>query len=362
MKTFLLLLFLSCSAYAGIGSVVDATGTNCTIERNSKKISGEKGTQVESMDTYITGSCVSNITFDDGTKVKVNENSKLFIDEFVYDPKQSDASKLAIKVGMGTVRYASGQIAKNNPQKVDIKTPTASVAVRGTDFTMTVDEVGQSLVVLVPSCKDEKDVKKYELQENTCQVGRIIVTNGMGSVELSEAYQATFVNSNVVMPTPPVVINMVEGQIGNNLIILKPAEVQKAVKEAAKTAKESENENAEEETSRRATSVAVKTMSVEEAKAVPTKKLQTDPSCNPSTTVCIAWENKDAQGEAKGIAVAYRFQDPDHYAEVRTQGVSSNSIISITQNDDTATAIIGDGTAGGNNISIKQQSGVLNHK
>ncbi len=53
---------------------------------------------------------------------------------------------------MGTIRYTSGQIAKNNPQQVNVKTPTASIAVRGTDFTMTVDEAGQSLVVLVPSC------------------------------------------------------------------------------------------------------------------------------------------------------------------------------------------------------------------
>ena len=56
---------------------------------------------------------------------------------------------------MGTVRYASGQIAKANPQQVGIQTPTATIAVRGTDFSMTVDEVGQSLVMLVPSCKDE---------------------------------------------------------------------------------------------------------------------------------------------------------------------------------------------------------------
>jgi hypothetical protein len=355
----LLFLFIS-NSYAGIGTVVDATGTNCTIERSSKKISGEKGAIVESMDTYITGSCVSNITFDDGTKVKVNENSKLFIDEFVYDPKQSDAGKLAIKVGMGTVRYASGQIAKNNPQKVDIKTPTAAVAVRGTDFTMTVDEIGQSLVVLVPSCKDEKDVKKYELQENTCQVGRIIVSNGMGSVELSEAYQATFVNSNVVQPTPPVVINMTEGQIGNNLIILKPAEIQKAVKENTRTQKDSENDAAEDETARRSTSMALKSAELNDAKISSSKKLQIDKSCNPSSSVCVAWENKDAEGQAKGIGVAYRFQPDEHYTEIKTQGYTSNTSISITQNDEFASTVIGDGAAGGNIITIKQQNGVLN--
>ena len=90
-----------------------------------------------------------DITFKDDTKVKVNENSRVLIDDFVFDPKKSDAGKLAMKVGMGTVRYASGQIAKNNPQSVDIKTPSASIAVRGTDFSMTVSETTPSAGVIV---------------------------------------------------------------------------------------------------------------------------------------------------------------------------------------------------------------------
>ena len=183
MRVSLAILFLlSSNLYAAIGAVSEHKGSDCNIERNKQKLGGQKGAEVESMDTYVTGGCVSNITFKDDTKVKVNENSRLVIDDFVYDTKKSDAGKLALKVGMGTVRYASGQIAKNDPQKVAINTPTASIAVRGTDFSMTVDESGQSLVALLPSCKDEKDVKKYELQENTCAVGKIEVSTLAGSL------------------------------------------------------------------------------------------------------------------------------------------------------------------------------------
>lgn len=363
MKLFILLCLLISNSFAAIGTVENTKGSNCQIERNKQKLPGDTGATVESMDTYITGGCVANITFNDGTKVKVNENSKLFIDEFVYDPKQSDAGKLAMKVGMGTVRYASGQIAKTNPQKVDIKTPTASVAVRGTDFTMTVDEVGQSLVVLVPSCKDDKDVKKYELQENTCKVGRIIVSNGMGQVELSEAFQATMINSATVTPTPPVVVNMTEGSIGNNLIILKPAEIQKVVKETSRTAKDNENQGVEDEGARRTATInAPKGADEAEAKMAGVKKLQVDKSCNATPTICVMWENKDAEGPAKGIGVAYRVQPDEHYAEVKTQGFTSNTTISINQKSTDAMYIIGDGSAGGNVISITQNSGVLNHK
>ena len=90
------------------------------------------------------------ITFADDTKVQVNENSRLVIDEFVYDPK-AKTGKLALNMASGTVRYASGAIAHNNPNRVAINTPTATIAVRGTDFTATVDELGASTVILLPS-------------------------------------------------------------------------------------------------------------------------------------------------------------------------------------------------------------------
>ena len=212
-----LFLLVSTNLYAAIGSVSDTKGTDCQIERNKQKLSGVKGSEVESMDIYITGGCVSNITFKDDTKVKVTENSRLLIDDFVYDPKKSDAGKLVMKATMGTVRYASGQIAKNNPQSVDIKTPSANIAVRGTDFTMTVDEAGQSLVVLLPSCKDDKDIKQYELQENTCATGKIEVSTNAGSVVLDHPFQGTYVLGSNIQPTPPRVLNIIENKINTAL-------------------------------------------------------------------------------------------------------------------------------------------------
>ena len=50
------------------------------------------------------------------------------------------------------MRYASGQIAKKYKQNVKIRTPSATIGVRGTDFMMTVDEFGGSMITLLPSC------------------------------------------------------------------------------------------------------------------------------------------------------------------------------------------------------------------
>jgi hypothetical protein len=362
MRVFLLALLLTLAgpSWAGIGTVSENKGTACEVERNKKKLSGIKGAEIESMDTYTTGACTSNITFKDDTKVKVTENSRLLIDDFVFDPKKSDAGKLALKVGMGTVRYASGQIAKNNPQQVNIKTPTATVAVRGTDFTMTVDETGQSLVMLVPSCKDEKDVKQFELDEQRCKVGSIIVSTDAGSVTLDKAFEATYVMSASVNPTTPVVVNTIESKIGNNLILVKPQEVVQALKEQAKTKRDRELEDIEAEAQRRiAMKVRETNEAIENARILAMLEAAGKIGCNASTSVCVSWEKNDNSDiQSKGKGTAYR-SNIDHYAEVKTTGYESNTFVSISHNDQYAYTIIGSGDPGGNVVNIIQKTGVL---
>lgn len=161
-------------------------------------------------DTIVTAKSNVLLDFEDNTQVKMTEHSKLLIDEFVYDPNKG-TGKLGLKVALGTARYASGQIAKNNPQTVSVKTPTATIAVRGTDFSMTVDELGRSLVILLPSCDDKG-----------CVTGAITVSNESGTVLLEIAYQATLVSSLQTPPTEPKVINVDQTNINNLLIVAPP--------------------------------------------------------------------------------------------------------------------------------------------
>ncbi len=356
----LLCLLAATSTMAGIGVVADNKGTACEIQRNKNKLPGQKGSEIQSMDTYVTGACSSNITFKDDTKLKVTENSRLVIDDFVYDPKKSDAGKLAVKVGMGTVRYASGQIAKNNPQQVAINTPTATVAVRGTDFTMTVDEAGQSLVVLVPSCKDEKDVKTYELEEQRCRVGKIEVSTQAGTVVLDKAFEATYVISNTILPTPPTIMNIVEGKINNNLILSHPREISDAIKEHRKTKQDKEFEELEAEAQRQMLQRIERAREeLNKATLLPFTYADGAKGCNPSTNVCVNWERSDVSDlQSKGKGTAFRTNE-DHYAEVKTTGYGSNTFVSITHDDAYAATIIGDGSPGGNVVNIVQRTGVL---
>ena len=212
-----LLLSSPINSWAAVGRVTEQTGPT-EIIRDKKSISSKVNTSVEMNDAVSTAKARAELTFEDATKVKLTEHSKMIIDDFVYDPKKG-SGKLAINMALGTARYASGQIAKNNPQQVAIKTPTATIAVRGTDFSMTVDELGRSLVMLLPSCDPR----------GGCVTGVIEVSSLAGVVVLDVPFQATLVNSAYQRPSEPVVIKIDQANINNMLIISKPSEIQEDV-------------------------------------------------------------------------------------------------------------------------------------
>jgi hypothetical protein len=134
-----------------IGKVSEHKGAGLIKRTTGDKVETNLETDVFSMDEVSTGQGRTGITFVDDTKVELTEHSKLIIDEFVYDPN-TNTGALSLKASLGSVRYASGQIAKNSKQNVKISTPTATIAVRGTDFAMIIDELGGSTILLLPSC------------------------------------------------------------------------------------------------------------------------------------------------------------------------------------------------------------------
>jgi len=229
MKIWSAILFLpllgTSLSYAAIGTVTEQVNTPPSIQRANKTLAGAKGTGVETNDSIKTQAGKVGITFEDDTKVQVNENSRLVIDDFVYDPK-TKAGKLGAKIALGTVRYASGQIAKNSPQNVTLNTPTATISVRGTDFTASVDELGQSTVILLPSCPTDRKTRTVKDIEVNCKTGEITVETDAGIVVLNQPFQATKVQSRNQMPSKPVVLNLSENAI-ESLLVSPPEEMKK---------------------------------------------------------------------------------------------------------------------------------------
>ena len=219
MRFWLLILFSLTLDASEIGEISELSGNGEINRGNSEvKLNAEIDSDIFSFDDVRTGNGRLAIQFLDDSVVKLTEHSKLVIDEFIYDPDPAK-SKLALNMASGTARFITGKLGLINKENISIKTPTASIGIRGTDFTATVDELGRSLIILLPNADGTSS-------------GEITVTTAMGVEILNEAFQATMVSAWEQEPTPAVTLgNMTLGMIDNMLIIQKPREVAQAIEE-----------------------------------------------------------------------------------------------------------------------------------
>tara|TARA_Y100000114_G_scaffold37531_1_gene33161 strand:- start:705 stop:1757 length:1053 start_codon:yes stop_codon:yes gene_type:complete len=165
---------------------------------------------IESYDNVETSQGRIGITFLNDTKVRLTEHSTLLIDEFIYDPDPSK-SKMALNFASGTARFITGKLNNINKENISISTPSANVSIRGTDFTLTVNELGESLIILLP-------------KDDGTPSGEIVVATAIGEVVLNQPYQATTVSVFETEPTKPVILDITTELIDNMLIVNPPEE------------------------------------------------------------------------------------------------------------------------------------------
>jgi len=220
LTTVSLFLLMGSVLAEPIGDIKEYKGS-ATLTREAGEelvVSAESIPDVNINDTAETEDGRMLIEFLDKAELALTEHTRVYIDKVYYDPDPSK-SKMTMRMAVGTARFASGRLGMVNKNNIDIQTPTASIAVRGTDFTTTIDELGRTLVVLLPD-------------ENGDPSGVIDVFNDGGSVTLEEAYAATTVSSFDSPPTSTVVIqNITPAIIDNMFIVSPPPEVKEALEE-----------------------------------------------------------------------------------------------------------------------------------
>ena len=191
-----------------IGDISELNGTAQIVR--DKPYEADLKFAIQSNDEAITKDGRMAITFLDDSTVKLTEHSQLLIDEYIYDPDPSK-SKMALTFGLGTARFITGNLNRIDKQNITLKTPTANIAIRGTDFTATVDELGRSLIILLPDALGLSS-------------GEIEVVTAMGTVVLNKPYEATTVNVFESAPTKPVILDLTLDLIDNMLIVTPPKE------------------------------------------------------------------------------------------------------------------------------------------
>ena len=218
IRKILLISSLSTTVLAdSIGDIIEQTGLTA-LTRNQQEIEAFVDQEILLYDLLNTGNGRLAVEFLDESNLRLTEHSRVLIDEVIYDPNP-DKSKMVMRFAMGTARFTSGKLGNMNKANINISTPTAQIGIRGTDFTSTVDELGRSLVMLLPD-------------ENGDSSGEITVTNDGGTVTLTEAFQATMVSTISTAPVNPVTVdNITVAQIDNLFIVSPPEEVTQAVEE-----------------------------------------------------------------------------------------------------------------------------------
>ena len=210
-----------------IGEIVEYKGY-AGLQRDGENsvVLADSEPSVLMYDTAQTQNGRMKIEFIGEEELDLTEHSKVWIDEVYYDPDPSK-SKMTIRMAQGTARFASGFGGKIKKSNIKVSTPTAQIAVVGTDFTTSIDEIGRSLVILLPDKWGNPS-------------GKIIVSNAGGSVTLEEAYQATMVSTFDDSPTKPVKVNGITvGMIDNMFIVNPPDEVENQIAEEQQTENDS---------------------------------------------------------------------------------------------------------------------------
>lgn len=123
------------------------------IIRNAELVTADKG--------------ALEVTFLDGSKLTMGQNSRLTVDEYVYGG-QGGAGKQTVRYTKGLFRFLSGSIPKDN---VKIDTPTVTIGIRGTIFRTALEEDGSGFV----SVDYGPNGEEYEVVLTSKKTGKQIV-------------------------------------------------------------------------------------------------------------------------------------------------------------------------------------------
>ena len=189
-----------------IGSITELNGITRVVR--DKPYESVIDFSLNSMDRLETAKGRMGVTFRDDTTIRLTEHSNVIIDEFVFDPNPSKSS-LALNFVKGTGRFISSKKPRIPKDNITIRTHAATIGIRGTDFTITVKETGEALVILLPD-------------ETGKASGEIVVYTALGDVLLNEPYQSTTVYNFETAPTPAVILDLTVDMIDNMLIVNPP--------------------------------------------------------------------------------------------------------------------------------------------
>lgn len=131
--------FAGSALAADIGLVKVANGA-VEIQRGSSRLPAKVGTAVQTSDVVVTGADGSaGITFTDNSLVSIGPNTVFAIEKYSFD-STTHSGQFEGNLRQGRLAAVSGKMVKQSPESMKIRTPSAIMGVRGTEFVVQVDE------------------------------------------------------------------------------------------------------------------------------------------------------------------------------------------------------------------------------
>ena|ERR1700741_2537890 len=131
--------FAAASYADDVGQIKNLRGA-VHVERDGQKLAATSGMGVRQSDVLVTGADGSvGVTFLDNSLLSIGPGSTLAIDRYSFDSTTHDGHFDA-SLKRGTLAVVSGRIVKRSPEAMRVRTPSAIMGVRGTEFVVKVEE------------------------------------------------------------------------------------------------------------------------------------------------------------------------------------------------------------------------------
>jgi len=167
-------------ARAPIGEAIDVKGS-VTVVRNQKPLDVNEGFRFFKFDTVQTSISSSVVlALADGSVMSLGQRAEIIMDEIVYDDLRQDGI-IDLNLLVGSFRFISGVIAKSGPDLIKLKTPVATIGIRGTSLAGRIFKLRSEIVLL----RDLDD-----------RVGALSITNDKGSILIEQEFQGISVQTN----------------------------------------------------------------------------------------------------------------------------------------------------------------------
>lgn len=125
-------------ACADIGQIKTARG-DVTVLRGERQLPGVVGLRLEAADTIRTGTDGSvGITMRDNSLLALGPNTVVALELFEFDPATNEG-RFESWLRRGDLAVSSGRLAKQSPRAMTVRTPSAVLGVRGTDFVVSTE-------------------------------------------------------------------------------------------------------------------------------------------------------------------------------------------------------------------------------